>query len=69
MALPLEEPVKISSLSLEQLEYLHKTLQTDLQGIQESMLVLQQAAGEFGNAGKAVESLQEQKEGACVRGG
>ena len=58
------QPVALDSLSPQELVEVSKQLETDINGLVQNAVALQQTAGKFAAAGQAVEFLQDQKQGA-----
>ena len=63
--------VDISTLEPRQLQSIHEQIQNEMENLAQSSVALQRAAGEYGNSGRALEQLSEQKEGkilqACIQ--
>ena len=55
--------IDISTLDPRQLQSIHEQIQTEMESLAQSSVALQRAAGEYGNSGRALEQLSEQKEG------
>lgn len=55
--------IDIGSLSLPELQELHRNLSAEVENLTNNLVVLQQTAGRFGNAGKSIEELKEKKPG------
>lgn len=65
--LPKEQAgVDLNALDPEQLASFQQQLEEEIQGLAQSSVALQKAAGEFGKSGRAVEALGQQKEGECA---
>ena len=60
--------IDISSLDPRQLQSIHEQIQSEMESLAQSSVALQRAAGEYGNSGRALEQLSEQKEGATQAG-
>lgn len=56
--------IDISTLDPRQLQSIHEQIQSEMESLAQSSVALQRAAGEYGNSGRALEQLSEQKEGA-----
>ncbi|KAK2078153.1 hypothetical protein QBZ16_004021 [Prototheca wickerhamii] len=57
------QPVALDSLSPQELVEVSKQLETEINGLVQHAVALQQTAGKFAAAGQAVEFLQDQKQG------
>lgn len=55
--------VDISTLDPRQLQSIHEQIQSEMESLAQSSVALQRAAGEYGNSGRALEQLSDQKEG------
>ena len=55
--------IDISTLDPRQLQSIHEQIQSEMESLAQSSVALQRAAGEYGNSGRALEQLSEQKEG------
>lgn len=53
----------LNTLDADQLNSIRDQLEEDIQSFARSVVALQKAAGEFGNSGRAIETLAEQTEG------
>lgn len=64
--MPAAEPqkVRLDALDAKDLTMLQQQLEEEVQSLSSSSLALQKVAGELGNSGRAIESLQDRKEGA-----
>lgn len=58
--------IDVSSLDPRQLQSIHEQIQSEMESLAQSSVALQRAAGEYGNSGRALEQLSEQKEGAIL---
>ncbi|KAL3132864.1 hypothetical protein ABBQ38_006788 [Trebouxia sp. C0009 RCD-2024] len=54
--------VDISTLDPRQLQSIHEQIQSEMESLAQSSVALQRAAGEYGNSGRALEQLSDQKE-------
>ena len=64
---PKDQPgVDLNALDPEQLASVQQQLEEEIQGLAQSSVALQKAAGEFGKSGRAVDALGQQKEGECT---
>ena len=61
-----QQGVDLNALDPEQLASVQQQLEEEIQGLAQSSVALQKAAGEFGKSGRAVEALGQQKEGKCA---
>ena len=59
--------VDISALEPRQLQSIHEQIQSEMENLAQSSVALQRAAGEYGNSGRALEQLSEQKEGRFLQ--
>lgn len=68
MAAQAQKTIDLSLLDVKELSALREQLEADVQSLTQSAIALQQAAGEFGKSGKAIETLAELHEGnfACT---
>lgn len=57
------QPIALESLDVQQLAEVGKQLESEINGLMQNALALQQTAAKFAGAGQAVEYLQEQKQG------
>lgn len=57
------QPIALESLDVQQLAEVGKQLESEIDGLMQNALALQQTAAKFAGAGQAVEYLQEQKQG------
>lgn len=55
--------VDISTLDPRQLQSIHEQIENEINNLVQSSVALQRAAGEYGNSGRALQQLSEQKEG------
>lgn len=55
--------VDISTFEPRQLQGVQESLENEINNLAQSSMALQKAAGEYGNSGRALEQLAEQKEG------
>ena len=55
--------VDINTFEPRQLQGLQENLENEINNLAQSSMALQKAAGEYGNSGRALEQLAEQKEG------
>lgn len=55
--------VDITTFEPRQLQGLQENLENEINNLAQSSMALQKAAGEYGNSGRALEQLAEQKEG------
>jgi hypothetical protein len=55
--------VDISTLDPRQLQSIHESIENEINNLVQSSVALQRAAGEYGNSGRALQQLSEQKEG------
>lgn len=55
--------VDISTFEPRQLQAVQESLESEINNLANSSMALQKAAGEYGNSGRALEHLAEQKEG------
>ena len=55
--------VDISTFEPRQLQAVQESLESEINNLANSSMALQKAAGEYGNSGRALEQLAEQKEG------
>lgn len=55
--------VRLDSLGPRELQMVQEQLQEELQGLAQSSLALQKAAGELGTSGQAVQQLADRKPG------
>ncbi len=55
--------VDISTLDPRQLQSIHEQIENESNNLVQSSVALQRAAGEYGNSGRALQQLSEQKEG------
>ena len=60
-----QKTIDLSLLDAKELSGLREQLDAEVQSLTQSAIALQQAAGEFGKSGKAIETLAEQTEGEC----
>ncbi len=58
------QTLDLNTLDAEQLQSIREQLEEEIQSFARSSVALQKAAGEFGNSGRAIETLSEQTEGA-----
>lgn len=54
--------VDISTLDPRQLQSIHEQIENEINNLVQSSVALQRAAGEYGNSGRALQQLSEQKE-------
>ncbi len=57
------QQVDISTLDPRQLQSIHEQIENEINNLVQSSVALQRAAGEYGNSGRALQQLSEQKEG------